>query len=165
MKETEKKMTGNHSCRFRWRRVIELVFGITLLACGCAIYLLFRSKSIRLYQWFEAAGFSDVLVAARNVTANISLPDIIVYSLPDGLYCAAYILTMDAVWMYEHCGKRFVIVCFVPVMALIHEMLQGLRLAEGTFDWADFTFYAIPLILYFTFSKETFFTKPKLNLQ
>ena len=44
-------------------------------------------------------------------------------------------------------------------------MLQGLRLAEGTFDWADFTFYAIPLILYFTFSKETFFTKPKLNLQ
>jgi len=37
-------------------RIVEFAIGIVFLVVGCAIYLLFRSKSLNIYQWCYSLG-------------------------------------------------------------------------------------------------------------
>lgn len=69
------------------------------------------------------------------------------FSLPDGLYCVAYILIVDAVWHNEK-AKRHWIVALIPVIAIVNEIFQYFGVANGTFDWYDLISYATPLFLY-----------------
>ena len=76
----------------------KVVLGISFLVCGCAIYLLFRSKTLSIYNWCSALGLSTPIDALRIWVRNWNIPDFVRYCLPDGLYCAAYILLIDAIW-------------------------------------------------------------------
>jgi len=82
------------------------------------------------------------------------VPAFVRFSLPDGLYCASYVLLMDAVW--QESGKvKYFAVAFIPLVAMIHELCQFVGLARGTFDAADLFCYALPLFLYFIILKLT----------
>ena len=130
------------------RRILQAALGATLLLCGCAVYLLFRSKTIRLYQWCAWAGLSEPIDALRTAVAGWPLADVLRYSLPDGLYCTSYILLMDAVWAGG--GRiRYCAVALMPLVAVAHELAQLAGIAPGTFDVADLLCYALPLTVYF----------------
>lgn len=126
----------------------ELFIGFLLLLCGCLIYLLFRSKTIRLYQWCEWAGLSESIDSLRQLAHGWQLSDFVLYSLPDGLYCASYILVMNALW---NGGKksRMVMVSLIPMAAICHELLQAMGLVRGTFDPVDLLCYVLPLTVFF----------------
>jgi hypothetical protein len=126
----------------------QIFWGVMLLFCGCAIYLLFRSQTINLYQWSAAAGFSSIIEPLRQSVHGWQIPNIVRFSLPDGLYCASYILLMDAAWKGGKASKR-IAVSLIPLIAISHELLQGMGLVRGTFDLCDLACYAIPLIIYF----------------
>ena len=130
------------------RTSLQVVFGILCLFCGIAIYLLFRSDAIRLYQWFTAMGVGEPLDVVRGETLQWAVPEFIKYSLPDGLYCTSYILLMDAVWRNARRQLRMVASSVIPLVAVVHELLQGAGVARGPFDWRDLLCYALPLAAY-----------------
>ena len=127
----------------------KVILGGVFLMLGCTIYLLFRSKTLNLYQWCSALGLSDVIDYARIYAYNWNIPDFVRYSLPDGLYCAAYILIMDAIW---HDGDSLIknfIIALIPTITVTSEVLQFFGLVKGTFDSCDLLLYSIPIIAYY----------------
>ena len=142
----------------------KVILGVAFLMQGCIIYLLFRSKTLNLYLWCSALGLSDVIDYARVYAQHWNIPNFVRYSLPDGLYCTAYILIMDAIW---HDGdsliKHFVII-FVPVVTIGSEIFQYFGLVKGTYDFCDLVFYSVPIIAYYFYKYHSFkFNKLKIQ--
>ena len=134
----------------------KVILGVVFLMLGCIIYLLFRSETLNLYLWCSALGLSDVVDYARVYVHNWNIPDFVRYSLPDGLYCAAYILIMDAIW---HDGDRLIknfIIALIPTITVTSEVLQFFGLVKGTFDSLDLIFYTIPIIAYYSNKYHSF---------
>ena len=126
----------------------QVVAGVLLLLGGIAIYLLFRSQTIVLYQWCIHLGLGDFLSTLRQQVQSCDISDFVRYSLPDGMYCASYILLMDALWRNSGRVMRLCFALLIPVFAILHELLQAAALARGTFDVADLLCYATPLLVY-----------------
>lgn len=129
------------------RHAVQIICGLALLFMGCVIYLLLRSETIALNRWGAAIGINTLIAPLRSAAQPLTIPDFVRYSLPDGLYCAAYILIMDAVWKG---GKpsRVIASSLVPAIAVAHESLQGLGIVKGTFDTTDLLSYSLPLFIY-----------------
>lgn len=126
----------------------QVILGVVFLTFGCAIYLLFRAKTLNIYQWCFTLGLSSCIDYARILVQNWNIPFFIKYSLPDGLYCAAYILIMDAIWHNDNRLIKFFIISLVPLVTITSELLQYFRLIRGTFDINDLVCYVIPTIIF-----------------
>ena len=131
----------------------KVFIGIFFLVCGCLIYLLFRSKSLNIYIWSKAFGLSSLIDILRLYVSNWNIPNIVRYSLPDGLYCAAYILLIDAIWHKDKRCIRYIILSLVPILTISSEILQYYGLIKGTFDKYDLVCYLLPPIIYFTIKR------------
>lgn len=141
-------MTQIQSCNLNTKSVSKVILGITFLTCGCAIYLLFRSKSLNIYQWCLFLGVSEMIDTLRYAVQDWRIPDIVIFSLPDGLYCAAYILIIDAIWDDNNRHIKFLIISLVPLVTITSELLQYFKLIRGTFDIYDLVCYVIPIIVF-----------------
>lgn len=142
----------------------KIVLGATLLIVGCSIYLLFRSKSLNLYQWCSTLGLSTVIDDARFCVQDWYIPNFIKFSLPDGLYVAAYILIMDYIWQDDENFIKHIVISSVPLFTIISEILQYFKLVKGTFDNIDLIFYTFPLVAYYCY-KYNFNKFYKLKIQ
>lgn len=123
--------------------------GVVSLMCGCMIYLLFRSKSINIYLWSESVGLKKHIDYLRNSVCDWQVNDFFKYSLPDCLYCIAYILLIDAIWQDDNRPIKFFIIAIVPIIAIVYELLQFYGIVYGTYDVTDLVCYTLPLVLYF----------------
>lgn len=131
----------------------QVFLAVLMLFVGSGIYLLFRSKSLYIYKWCAVLGLSDNINYLRYAVSDWSISDFVKYSLPDGLYCAAYVLVMDAIW-HKECGcVKFVAIFLVPFVTIISEALQYFGIVRGTYDYCDLVCYAIPSIFYLYFKK------------
>lgn len=133
----------------------EVILGLVLLTCGCAIYLLFRSKTLYIYLWCASLGLSDMIDSLRFFVQDWNISEWIRYSLPDGLYCAAYILLIDAIWHDDNRFIKFVIISMVPLVTICSELLQYFGFVKGTFDVYDLICYLIPPIIYLVYIIRT----------
>lgn len=131
-------------------RYIQVVFGGIMLVSGCCIYLLFRSKTLRIYQWCSAMGVSNGIDYYRGYLLSWHIPDVVKYSFPDGLYNASYILIMDAIWNKENSFYKYLITLFAPIFTIVSELLQYFGVIKGTFDIYDLACYTMPVIIYTT---------------
>lgn len=134
----------------------QIILAALMLFVGSGIYLLFRSKSLYIYKWCAALELSDSINYLRYAVSDWSISDFVKYSLPDGLYCAAYVLVMDAIWHKESGCVKFSAIFFVPFVTIISEALQYFGIGRGTFDYCDLVCYAIPSILYMYIKKNEF---------
>lgn len=137
-----------YSQRENLRITSEIILGVVFLACGCTIYLLFRSKSLNIYQWCFALGLSNFIDILREHVISWNIPIFVRYSLPDGLYSAAYIVVIDAIWYNVNRIQKYAIVSFIPFIATCNEVLQHFGLVKGTFDLYDLLCYTLPLLIY-----------------
>ena len=144
-------MYMNHSCIKNSRAVIETFSGVLLLTCGCVIYLLFRSRSLNIYQWCSALGLMGFIDYCRDIVQGWYVPDVVRFCLPDGMYCASYILIVDAIWHKENGKLKYVILSLVPIITIGSELLQSLNFIRGTFDVFDLICYALPPLIYICF--------------
>ena len=127
----------------------QIFLGVVFLMFGCAIYLLFRTKTLNIYQWCSFLGLSKFIDNARTWVSDWNIPDFVRYSLPDGLYCAAYILIIDAIWKDDDSPIKHFIISLVPAVTISSEILQYFRVVKGTFDFCDLLFYSVPFIAYY----------------
>ena len=127
----------------------KVILGVVFLMVGCAIYLLFRSKSLNIYLWCSALGLTSIIDYSRIFVNNWSIPDFVKFSLPDGLYCAAYILIMDAIWEKDESTIKHFIISLAPALTILFEILQYFGVVKGTFDFRDLVFYGVPFMAYY----------------
>lgn len=128
----------------------KISFGVIFLVIGCMIYLLFRSKSLNIYQWCSYLALSDIIDSLRESLRIIEPYDWIRYSLPDGLYCASYLLIIDAIWHHEKGKVKILVLSIVPFVTIGSEILQFFGIVKGTFDIVDLLFYVMPVLIYMT---------------
>ena len=138
------------SCQHRTNKWVtsEVALGVLFLACGSAIYLLFRSKALNIYQWCSALGVSSMINSLRNSVQGWHISEFVKFSLPDGLYCAAYILIIDAIWHYDNGIVKKIVISLIPFVTISSEVLQYLGLVKGTFDIYDLICYTTPPMIY-----------------
>ena len=147
------------------RATVEVVSGVLLLICGCAIYLLFRSRSLYIYHWCCALGLSGMIDSFRGIVQDWDVPDLIRFSLPDGIYCAAYILIVNAIWHQDRGLQKYIVILLAPIVAISSELLQSLNLVRGTFDVFDLVCYALPPLVYvciIVYQKSNYFKEQKV---
>ena len=126
----------------------ETIFAFMFLTCGCAIYLLFRSKALNIYHWCTTLGFSHTIDALRSNVQNWNVTEFVKFSLPDGLYCAAYILIIDAIWHNDRRVVKYMVISIVPIISIGSEILQYFGLVKGTFDKYDLICYITPTLIF-----------------
>ncbi|MCM1076361.1 MAG: hypothetical protein NC411_03265 [Bacteroides sp.] len=119
-----------------------------LLIGGCLIYLSWRSEHTNLYIWCRSAGLNFFLDCLRTSVGTYDPGAFVTESLPDGLFCAAYVLVMDCIWDRSGGVMRVLMILLMPAVAVIHEILQYFGVVSGTFDPIDLACYVVPPLTY-----------------
>lgn len=101
-------------------------------------------------------GLSDTIDSLRYVVQDWNMAAWVRYSLPDGLYCAAYILIIDAIWKKDNCLIKYIIISLVPIVTISSELLQYFGLVKGTFDVNDLICYMTPPTIYLVYIYNSF---------
>lgn len=137
----------------RNKKYIKVLLALLFLIVGGGIYILFRSKTLLMFRWFESLGLMNFIDTMRNITKDFALSDFIIYSLPDGLWVSSYLLMVDVVVERD---LRYTILLWsslLPGVAILFEILQFFYVIPGVFDIFDLLCYIIPFIVYLIYLK------------
>lgn len=129
---------------------MKLISGVASLLAGAVIYLLFRSKNLLGFELLNRIGVGPWADRMRSYTADVRLPDVVVNSLPGGLWALGYILVIDSIFGHQSRSTRIVWASVIPLLGLCSEVLQGVGLLPGVFDLWDLVCYALPFIIFVT---------------
>lgn len=129
---------------------------LTSLILGGMIYILFRSNSLLMFDWFEQFGILDFIVKSRNLINPKThlVPRWILYSAPDGLWLFSYICFMFVIWKNSVTTKNIIWIILLPIYAFYTEFGQFFGFISGTFDLLDLIAYGLGLILPFIIFKN-----------
>ena len=133
----------------------QLFFGsVVTVTFGSLIYVLFRSESLKMFNWLDAIACFEVTQSIRSNTLKVVevIPDWILYSLPDGLWLSSYVCLVLLIWKNKINSESAVWIFGMPIMAIMSEVGQFFKIIPGTFDWMDMIMYvlgtAFPLEIY-----------------
>ena len=109
------------------------------LVVGIAIYLVWRPPDIVAFDWLVALGLSEALHAARDMIgpAPTSVPRMVLFSLPTGLWVFAFASALWLVWSGNGRRERFAWLAVPVVVALGAEIGQLVGFVPGHFDLTD----------------------------
>ena len=133
----------------------QLIVGHFLtLFIGTLMYVLFRNKSILVFDWINSINIIRPINYLREMTicSKQYLPNWFIFSLPGGLWTFSYVTLVMLIWNNEIKRKNIFWLILLPAIAIISEIGQCLKLFPGTFDLNDILFYILgfitPLILF-----------------
>jgi len=113
------------------RYAMFAIFVLLPIAIGTAIYVGWRSPSLVVFDWMAYCG-----IPADSFRPSVSLPQSILYSLPDACWVFAGTSWMLLIWRGLH-PWAFVFI----VLGVGGEFGQAILVVPGTFDWNDMFFY------------------------
>lgn len=128
-----------------WRYYLQAGF---LLMAGCMIYLLYRPKSILLFDIIETLGLMEYVNTMRENAKVFILPNIVINCIPAGLWTASYLIMMYCTTRLQTRKYRLLLSLPLPLCAIILEFFQLWGWCPGTFDIYDLICYVIPLIIF-----------------
>lgn len=129
-------------------RTIKMFLAFVALFIGGMIYVVFRSKSLLMFSWFEALGLSPMIDAIRIDYGDKSLYAWIRYSFPAALWLLSYLLVVDSIWGEQKNREYAVFIIALPVIAILSEVLQGLGILPGASDILDIISYLLAITLF-----------------
>ena len=125
-----------------------LTFHVFLpIAAGAAIYLLFRSTGLRVFSWVNSMGLMPFVSDLRTLVANVTLPDIILYSLPDAAWVYATTCAMTIVCSSTRSVSRKAWVSSGLSLSIGGELAQAAGVLPGTFDRVDVILSCLAFLL------------------
>lgn len=74
-------------------------------------------------------------------------PDWIIYNLPDGLWCYAFLSAIFLIWKAPS-ASHFLWLGLAIGVALLSEVLQAYNFIHGTFDWNDLIAYTVAVAIF-----------------
>lgn len=134
----------------------QLFFGsFSTIFLGGLIYVLFRSPSILMFEWFDQINLSKYVLELRSHIDSYSLilPNWFLYSLPDGLWLFSCVSLLLIIWDNKVSKKNIFWILLLPIIAVSSELAQFMEIIPGTFDILDLIFYiagTVLPILFFT---------------
>ena len=123
------------------------------LFVGSAIYLLFRGKSLLMFEWFSYLKLDFIINFLRDnlYKYRIYIPKSVLFSLPDSLWVYSFTMFLSIYF------KNRIILSSIFVGSIITEILQ-LWFVTGTFDIYDviymFVLYLIAMYFIKKFEEE-----------
>lgn len=104
-----------------------------------------------MFKPLELMGLLDDVRALRSAhwfPPIETVPEWVVYSLPDGMWLLSYMFAMEFIWNNDSKHIRLFFVWVIPMAIIAHEFCQLMGLASGTWDILDLTSYSIAIIIY-----------------
>jgi len=110
-----------------------------------------------MFSWFEELKILSFINNLRDSTLNYSnnLPNIILYSLPDGLWLFSYISFILLLWKNEIKNENLFWILIIPLISLVSELGQLTNFVPGTFDFSDLLVYFLGTILPFIIYRKS----------
>ncbi len=118
-------------------RASNIAASILLLIVGGVIYALWRSRSLLMFQWFDAGGIGPLIDRSRGYVHFIHVAAWLRYSLPDALWACSGVFLFSAIWTGSRSPVRHLWICIAPLLAIGGELAQAMHLIPGTFDLVD----------------------------
>lgn len=106
-----------------------------------------------MFKWVESLGLNGYIDRLRDMVSNITLNHITLYSLPDGLWLASYIMVVNTIISKNNKYNLLFWSFLLPFIAIVFELLQLPGFIPGVFDIFDLVCYTIPLIIYLIYLK------------
>lgn len=115
------------------------IVALLLLLAGVAIYVCFRPKALMNGFWTD-----------DSVQIHHTMPDWIIYSLPDALWYAALLALQPHAWWKYFPSVTGILSIIAILIPFLHEGMQFLGIVPGTFCSTDILLYFITFITYIT---------------
>lgn len=114
------------------------ILGVTGIAIGGVIYLLWRQDNLVMFSWFDSMGLRTVVSSLRESTNTFIsiLPKWVRFSLPNGLWLFGGVLLLSNIWKDEYI-QRYVWIFIFSSIAFGSEFAQLTGILQGTFDSID----------------------------
>ena len=106
-----------------------------------------------MFRWIESLGLNEYLDRLRETVSGITLNHITLYSLPDGLWLASYIIVVNTIVSKENKKNLLFWSFLLPVISITFEILQIPGIIPGVFDVFDLICYIVPLLIYLIYLK------------
>jgi hypothetical protein len=137
----------------------QLTTPLFVFLFGGLIYVLFRTDSIRFFDYLTYVGLDESLSIIRSITLpmNQFIPEWVIYSLPDGLWLFSFSLLVNLIWSREDRLRFWFWTLLFPCTAIIWELGQAFQVFSGTFDWTDLTVYSIILLYFLTINQTKYY--------
>lgn len=129
-------------------RATKVVLSLIILFMGGLIYVVYRDKSLLMFDWFDYLGISNAVEGFRNLFQVESVYGWVKYSLPDGLWIFSYMFIVDAIWDKEKNTVSMIFLWGLPIVAVLSECFQYFGLLPGVFDWMDMASYLFAIALF-----------------
>lgn len=124
--------------------IITILLGLCFICISTAIYILLRTVDIPVVRFAESIGLRNSAISENAY----SIPAWIRFSLPDGLWLLSYEMFVALLWKYDYKNKFYILFyLFMPLFAIVCELLQINGVVRGTFDVADIICYIVAAIL------------------
>lgn len=137
----------------------KLIIALLSLSIGGTIYLLWRSESLLIFHWLDLININESLLELRSITSQkITLPNWVVYSLPNSLWLLSGLILFDLIWQEQNSVHKNFWIAIFCIIALGAEIAQLFNLIPGTFDLLDISLMLIAISIYMLL-------KTKFNLQ
>lgn len=130
---------------------LQHTLGFALVGLGGLIYLAFRPTTILLFHVADSLGLMPLIAQWRSLMAAWQPAEFWIYSLPGGLWAAAYILLVYGLLSRQSTMLRMTVASSIPMVGVVSELLQGMHCLPGVFDWTDLFCYATPLVLLYMY--------------
>jgi len=115
---------------------------------GGLIYALWRKSTLLFFSWFEYVGIDSTVFLLRSGVIGLgTLPDWLLFCLPDGLWVYAFTVFMAGLWKGYLGSGRFCFVCLGLALAIVGEIGQFFGLIQGTYDVLDVVFSLFGFLL------------------
>lgn len=129
-------------------RTIETTISLAALIFGGLVYIIFRSESLLMFQWFQEIGIMEYVERLRLEFGHYNIHEWVKDCMPAGLWLFSYLFIIDAVWWKEKTVTYKIFLGLLPVLASGSEIMQYYRLLPGTFDIMDICSYFVAILLF-----------------
>ena len=126
----------------------RIVTALISFLTGAVIYLLFRPRHLVGFTALDLVGLGPLADRLRLSAMGLSIPEFVVYCLPNGLWSASYILLIDVLLAGQSKLVRILVTSLIPLLGAASEVLQAFALCPGTFDVLDLFCYLVPFFFY-----------------
>lgn len=116
-----------------------------IILIGSLIYILFRPKNIVAFLYIHKFGWNEFVDSARSIFEDVSLSNWFLYSLPDGLWSYATLVTILIIFRRTPYLKVFG--GTTAAMLIFSEAIQHWIPRIGTFDPIDLSFVTLGVLL------------------
>ncbi len=131
-----------------------LVHVLIPLFIGGYIYIVFRNKNLRFFNYFEKIGCLDYINTIRLINNPYKgfFPNWFFYSLPDGLWVYSFTSFYIIIWNGRIAKMQYWLLLPV-IFGCLAELAQAIKIFEGTYDPIDLLFLVSAFIISININK------------